>query len=99
MSDYLERLRRDARILILQLLEDAPRYTSNGQMLRALLDEWGIVFTTDQVEGEIAWLAEQGLVVAERHGTLTVLTATARGLEVAQGIARHPGIERPKPRI
>lgn len=98
MTEYLDRLRRDARILILQLLEEAPRYTSNVPMLRALLDGFGIVFTTDQIEGEVAWLAEQGLVTADKTGPLTVLTATVRGLEVAGGIARHPGVERPKPK-
>lgn len=98
MTEYLDRLKRDARILILQLLEEAPRYTSNVPMLRALLDECGIVFTSDQLEGEVAWLAEQGLATIERNGPLTVLTATVRGLEVAAGIARHPGVERPKPK-
>lgn len=96
--DYAERERREARIIILQLLEDAGGYRGNVPMLRGLLDQWGLVVSTDWVEGEAAWLAEQGLVTTEKAGPLTVLTATVRGLEVAQGIARHPGVERPKPK-
>lgn len=98
MTDYTERLRREARIVILQLLEEAPRYTSNVPMLRALLDDYGIVFSTDQVRGEAAWLAEQGMASIEEHGSLAVLTATMRGLEVARGIVNHPGIARPQPK-
>ncbi|CUH68001.1 hypothetical protein TG4357_03332 [Thalassovita gelatinovora] len=97
MSSYQETLREHARIAILRLLEDAPKYTSNVSMIAQLLHPLGIAFTRDQVAGEITWLQEQGLITTEDHGGFIVVTATLRGIEVAQGIARHPGIQRPRP--
>jgi Fe2+ or Zn2+ uptake regulation protein len=98
MSDYLDTLREHARIAILRLLEEAPKYTSNVAMITPLLQDYGIGFTRDQVEGEAAWLAEQGLVTrTELSSGLVVLTTTQRGLDVAQGTVRHPGVRRPSP--
>lgn len=99
MSDYAEKLREHARIAILRLLEEAPKYTSNVAMITALLQDFGIGFSRDQVAGEGAWLAEQGLVTqTELSSGLLVLTATQRGLDVAMGIVRHPGVQRPSPK-
>jgi len=99
MSDYLETLREHARIAILRMLEEAPKYTSNVAMITALLQDFGIGFTRDQVAGEGAWLEEQGLVTrTELASGLVVITATQRGLDVAQGIVRHPGVQRPAPK-
>lgn len=97
MSSYRETLQEHARIAILRLLEDAPKYTSNVSMISQLLHPLGIAYTRDQVAGEIAWLKEQGLVTTEEHVGFIVVTATLRGVEVAQGIARHPGVQRPRP--
>lgn len=97
MTNYLELRREHARLAILRFLEGAPRYTSNASMIGGLLPRVGIDYTRDQVETEFAWLEEQGLATLERHPNLTVATATLRGVEVAQGIARHPGIQRPRP--
>ena len=99
MSDYLETLREHARIAILRMLEEAPKYTSNVAMITALLQDFGIGFTRDQVIGEGAWLEEQGLVTRnELASGLVVITATQRGLDVAQGTVRHPGVQRPAPK-
>lgn len=97
MSSYHDTLREHARIAILRLLEDAPKYTSNVSMITQLLHPLGIAFTRDQVAGEITWLKEQGLITVEDHAGFIVVTATVRGVEVAQGIARHPGVQRPRP--
>ncbi|UWQ92999.1 hypothetical protein K3727_09540 [Rhodobacteraceae bacterium M382] len=94
---YSETLREHARIAILRFLEDAPKYTSNASMLSAQLPPLGIAYTRDQVETELEWLGEQGLVTLERNGSFIVATATVRGVEIAQNIARHPKIQRPRP--
>jgi len=94
---YSDTLRQHARIAILRFLEDAPRYTSNVSMLTSQLPLIGISFTRDQVVTELAWLKEQGLVETEETGAFIVAIATTRGVEIAQGIARHPEIQRPKP--
>ena len=99
MSDYLETLREHARITILRLLEEAPQYTSNVAMITTLLQDFGIGFSRDQVAGEGAWLEEQGLVTGtELSSGLVVLTATQRGIDVALGTVRHPGVPRPSPK-
>ena len=99
MTSYRETtFREHARITILRFLEDAPRYTSNLSVLGALLPQYGLEMTRDQIRGELAWLAEQGLIATEEAAGLVIATATVRGVEVAQGIARHPGVRRPGPR-
>lgn len=97
MSDYSNVLRRHARIAILRFLEGAPRYTSNASMLTTMLPQVGIAYTRDQVTTELSWLEEQGMVELENQGGFIVATATVRGAEIAQGIARHPDIQRPRP--
>jgi len=94
---YADELRKHARIAILRFLEDAPKYTSNVSMLATQLPRVGIAFTRDQVTTEAHWLAEQGLVEVEDHAGFMVVVATTRGVEIAQGIARHPDIQRPRP--
>ena len=94
---YAEELREHARIAILRLLEDAPRYTSNVSMMTDLLRRLGIGYTRDQVAGEIRWLQEQGLLTTEDLSGFIIATATVRGIEVAQGIVTYPGVQRPRP--
>lgn len=99
MSEYPDILRRHARIAILRFLEGAPKYTSNASMLAAMLPQVGIAYTRDQVTTELYWLEEQGMVDLENQGGFVVATATVRGAEIAQGIARHPDIQRPRPEV
>lgn len=98
MSDYLHTLRMHARLSILRVLEDAPQYTSNISMLATILPKAGINFTRDQIKTELIWLEEQGMIETQAlMSDLVTATATVRGVEVAQGITRHPDIQRPKP--
>ncbi|MCW8843358.1 MAG: hypothetical protein OQK00_08090 [Rhodobacteraceae bacterium] len=98
MSSYSDTLRKHARIAILRILEGAPRYTSNASMMQTILPAVGISFTRAQIVTELAWLEEQGMVETEEHREgFVVATATVRGVEIAQGIATHPEIQRPRP--
>lgn len=94
---YQETLREHARIAILRLMEDAPGYTHNVSMITDLLRVAGITYTRAQVEGEVQWLREQGMLTVETHAGFIVATATVRGVEVAQGVTTYPGIRRPRP--
>ncbi len=97
---YQEELREHARIAILRMLEDAPKYTSNVSMMTDLLRRYGINYTRDQVVGQVHWLAEQGLVTLDEASPgFVVVTATVRGAEVAQGIVKMDGIQRPRPGV
>ncbi|WP_425099153.1 hypothetical protein [Tropicibacter sp. S64] len=96
---YAKELQEHARLSILRMLEDAPRYTSNVSIMTDLLPQFGISYTRDQVVTEVHWLREQGMVeLEELPGGFIVVTGTTRGVEIAQGIAKHPGIQRPRPR-
>lgn len=97
MKSYHETLQENARITILRSLEDAPKYTSNISLIVQILHAVGIGYTRDQAMGELKWLEEQALVTTSDHNGFTIVTATQRGVEVAQGVVQHPGIKRPGP--
>lgn len=99
MSDYLATLRRHARIAILRFAADAPQYTTNVSMLEELLPTVGIQMTRDQIITELGWLAEQGFVDVGQAGSFITCKATRRGVEIAEGKARHPDIKRPAPGV
>lgn len=62
---YAEELQQHARLAILRMLEDAPRYTSNVSIMTDLLPRFGISYSRDQVVTELAWLSEQGMLTTE----------------------------------
>lgn len=95
---YADEIRRHRRIAILRFLEASPEYTSNASLLVDVLRGVGVTSTFDQVVTELAWLQEQGLVKFDPHAGYPVVTATARGAEIALGVATHPDIQRPRPR-
>lgn len=97
MTDYASTLSKHRRLTILKFLLDSPEYTSNASILVEVCNNFGVTSTRDQVAGEVAWLKEQGMVTFEDHGDFIVVTATTRGVEIAQGKARHDGVQRPRP--
>ncbi len=99
MNDYVSTLSKHRRLTILKFLSDSPEYTSNASILVEVCNNFGVTSTRDQVAGEVAWLNEQGMVTFEDHGDFIVVTATARGVEIAQGKARHDGVQRPRPGV
>jgi hypothetical protein len=96
---WRDHLGEDRRLAILRLLAEAPAYKLNDSILHTVLEnDIGVPATRDQVRGEIAWLGEQGLIAIETAHQLLVATLRERGLEVAKGLATHPGVKRPSPR-
>lgn len=98
MSDYGETLRRHRRLAILRHLAGCAEFTSNASILVDVLRGVGVASTRSQVVTELAWLAEQGLADIVDRGDFVIATATNRGVEVAQGLASHPEVQRPSPR-
>ena len=97
MNDYLEKqLYPEARIIILQLLDEAPDGTSNVQMLTALLKDTATHLWLNQVEEQCAWMAERGLVTTNVVSGLTLVTITPKGSTLARGLAREKGVDRPR---
>jgi DNA-binding MarR family transcriptional regulator len=91
---------KSMRLAILRYLEEGAEYELNTSVLHSALDATGLNASRDKVEGECAWLEEQGLVVVERleNPRVVVVRLTPRGKDVSRGMARHPGVDRPNPR-
>lgn len=99
MSDYAGEVRKHRRLAILRHLEACPEYTANASLLQSVLTAVGISSTRDQVVTEIVWLTENGFATHIDHGDFMVVVATQRGAEIARGLATHPEIQRPRPRL
>lgn len=97
MGAYAETLRKHRRIAILRHLEACSEYSSNASILVDVLRGLGITSTRDQVITELTWLKDNGMVELVDHGDFMVATAAVYGIEIAQGVATHPEIQRPRP--
>lgn len=96
--DYSEHFSMHLRIAVLRVLASAPAWRANSSILCSAVDSLGLTATRDQIRGELAWLAEQRLVTTVDHSGLVVATLTERGVDVAEGRAVVPGVQRPTPK-
>lgn len=87
----------DRRLVLLRGLKAAAQYRANAYLLRRFAESVGHTVSADRIEGDLAWLAEQGLVEMMVSQGVTVCTLTTRGLDVADGAATCPGVARPRP--
>ena len=78
-------------------MQQVSDYAHNETVLQSALTALGHGVSTDRLRGELAWLAEQGLIVVHDVSDLHVATLTARGGDIALGRARRPGVARPRP--
>lgn len=98
MADYNAHLREHLRLTLLRLLAgQGGGYSANESVLADAANRYGFAVARDVVRGELAWLAEQGLVRTEEIGVIRVATITKRGLDAAAGRAAIPGVRRPGP--
>lgn len=98
---FTDRLREDRRLVLLRLLSEQPGYRANSSNLHAGLYTLGIAASRDDVTTDLHWLREQSLVVLEpvpEVPELLIASITARGDDVANGVAIVPGVRRPGPR-
>lgn len=94
---FNDALQADRRLVILQLLRQTDGFALNDRMLSTALSAFGHKPSGDALLGELAWLAEQGLVETEKVGPFTLATLTRRGADVAEGRSTVPGVKRPEP--
>ena len=97
MNAFADYQTEDRRLVLLKALEAAAQYRANALLLRRYCDAVGHVVSADRIEADLAWLAEQGLLSVERGQAVTVATLTARGLDVATGRTKVPGVQAPQP--
>ena len=95
--NYAQFETEDRRLVILRALEKAAQYRANALLLRRFAEAVGHVVSTDKLAGDLAWLAEQGLVTTQVDEGITTATLTQRGGDVATGRAQVPGVARPQP--
>ncbi|MFO1417265.1 MAG: hypothetical protein U1E83_01210 [Methylotetracoccus sp.] len=93
--DQFETERR--RLEILNLVGEKPGYTANEAVIREQLEGLGHRVSRDRLKADLAWLVEQDLLLAQTPGGVYVVTLTARGSDVARGLARVPGVAKPLP--
>ena len=86
------------RLAILQHLANVTDYRSNAEILLDVMNGLGITTSRDRIIGTLAWLREAGLARIEDHEGFLIVEATGRGVDVAMGRARHPGVRRPAAR-
>ena len=89
----------DRRLVLLRLLAQSGGATAGAYLLQTALAGFGHHPSLDQVETDLAWLAEQGRVTASHPAGVTSATLTARGLDVSEGRATQPGVKRPRPGV
>lgn len=97
MSPFPDFVRERRRLAVLELLAEAPGYSHNDAVLRSALAACGLPVSADALRGDLAWLAEQGLVGVEEIGGVRVARLRERGEDVAAGRAECPGVARPRP--
>lgn len=96
--NFLTTITEDRRLSLLLVLAQTPAYSANAYLLRDAIGQiYGHSASIDQVTGDIAWLAEQGLVTARTVSDVTLATLTSRGADAAAGRATVPGVKKPMP--
>ena len=100
MGNFSDVITADIRLVILRfLMESDGDYRLNSSILHKLLDmKAGYTTPRDKMVTELNWLKEQGYITLEESGNIYIATLTQRGLDVASGSARVPGVARPSQR-
>lgn len=97
MTEFSQKLARDARLKTLQLLDQAERVPLNHSTLQTALYSMSVRLSGDQVRTELSWLSEVGAVRLTEAGSLVIAELTERGRDLARGHASIPGISVPDP--
>ena len=93
---YAQILTEDQRLVILRNLKDVNG-TANDSVLQTMLGVYGHKISRDLVKTHLHWLSEQGLITIETILTTDIATLTDRGVDVADGVTRVPGVGTPRP--
>ncbi|MDO5648849.1 hypothetical protein [Paracoccus sp. (in: a-proteobacteria)] len=96
---YAEDVSRHRRLAILRHLAEVQEYVSNASVLQDVLVRLGLPVSYDALMTELHWLREQNMVSFDPDAMFVVVMATRRGVDMAKGLATHPGVQRPRPRV
>lgn len=98
MTEFAEHWRKHLRITVLRLLLASPGWRSNESLIHGQLPGRGFACSRDQVRTELTWLGQQGLVGVDDCDGLLTAEMTEQGIDVAEGRATHPDVQRPSPK-
>ena len=90
-------IQEERRGLILQLLCKVPQYTASEAVIYSHLHQMGCPTSWEVLQGEIVWLEEQGLIVADWPGGFAIAKITRKGQDCADGNTKHSGVATPLP--
>lgn len=102
-APYANDLLADQRLMLLQALGAASGYSLPERALSRFLLSMSAPLSADALRAQLAWLEEQALLTIGKVHPLPAAAPewtariNARGLDVVDGIARVPGIARPRP--
>lgn len=96
---WAERTREESRLRILRRLREQADYSAPAAILQEDLERQGLTLSMAAVRTAVAWLNEQGLVIAQTVGDsgIVIATATEAGIDVASGRSLVPGVARIRP--
>lgn len=95
MSDYLEIIRQDARLIMLKALADQADERLHSGILAEELKAFGIDRPREWIHGEMDWLAEMGAITQTKVGSVSVATLTEKGARHLRRAIVIEGIKRP----
>lgn len=100
---YAADLLADQRLMLLQALEAAAGYSLPERALGRFLASMAAPLSADGLRTQLAWLEEQGLLSISKVQPLPdaapewTARIASRGLDAVAGLARVPGVARPRP--
>jgi uncharacterized membrane protein (DUF441 family) len=80
-------------VILGALAECAPGTAAAADLLHRYLLSIAMRHTVGEVEADLAWLAENGLVQVGQAGSLVTAVITGRGREVVQRLVTVPGVD------
>lgn len=88
-------LREEARLILLRALEEQPDGRLNSELLRQVLETYGISKSRDWVHDELNWLSQMSAVSIVVAGTVRVAQLTAKGADHVGRRLVIEGVKRP----
>lgn len=96
MTNYIEYVAQDRRLVILRILRGIPERRANHFVLRSALASLGYEELAPTLYNDLRWLEKQGLVVTEElDGGILLGTITDLGDQAARGLVRVQGVAVP----
>jgi Fe2+ or Zn2+ uptake regulation protein len=97
MNRIAELFRENRRLAILRFLSQTPDYAASDDVLCQALESVTLMAGYDTVRADLVWLDEQGLLETNEIADIMTARINKRGVDVAAGRSRVPGVKRPGP--